>query len=114
MAVYPGMMIKPELEERGISQKTFANMIGCQPSHLSELLNGKRAITPETAMKIESAIGIPAKILLSAQAQYDLESVSNNFKKADAQHETVALTIPVNDRSLLRELVKRFGWACVF
>ena len=72
MAVHPGMMIKPELDERGISQKEFAKMLGTQPSHLSEVLNGKRALTTELAVKIENAIGLPAKILLSAQTQYEL------------------------------------------
>ena len=62
MAVHPGMMIKPELDERGISQKEFAKMLGTQPSHLSEVLNGKRALTTELAVKIENAIGLPAKI----------------------------------------------------
>ena len=111
MAVHPGMMIKPELEERGISQKDLARMVGVQPSHLSEVLNGKRTLTTELAMKIESAIGLPAKILLSAQTQYELESV--HALSEDEQHETVSLTIPVHDRSLLRELVHRFGWAYV-
>ena len=100
MAVHPGMMIKPELDERGISQKEFAKMLGTQPSHLSEVLNGKRALTTELAVKIENAIGLPAKILLSAQTQYELESTVE-----DNQHETVAVTIPVRDRSLLQELV---------
>ena len=109
MAVHPGMMIKPELDERGISQKEFAKMIGTQPSHLSEVLSGKRALTTELAVKIENAIGLPAKILLSAQTQYELESTVE-----DSQHETVAVTIPVRDRSLLQELVRKFGWACVF
>ena len=109
MAVHPGMMIKPELDERGISQKEFAKMIGTQPSHLSEVLNGKRALTTELAVKIENAIGLPAKILLSAQTQYELESTVE-----DKQHETVSVTIPVRDRSLLQELVRKFGWACVF
>lgn len=109
MAVHPGMMIKPELDERGISQKEFAKMLGTQPSHLSEVLNGKRALTTELAVKIENAIGLPAKILLSAQTQYELESTVE-----DNQHETVAVTIPVRDRSLLQELVRKFGWACVF
>ena len=58
MAVHPGMMIKPELEERGISQKDFAKMVGIQASHLSEVLNGKRALTTDLAVKIESAIGV--------------------------------------------------------
>ena len=109
MAVHPGMMIKPELDERGISQKEFAKMLGTQPSHLSEVLNGKRALTTELAVKIENAIGLPAKILLSAQTQYELESTVE-----DNQHETVSVTIPVRDRSLLQELVRKFGWACMF
>jgi len=114
MAVYPGMMIKPELNERGISQKEFAKMIGTQPSHLCEVLNGKRALTTELAIKIENAIGLPAKILLSAQTQYELETTSSNVVIEDKRHETVAVTIPVRDHSLLQELVKRFGWACTF
>ena len=113
MAVHPGMMIKPELDERGISQKEFAKMLGTQPSHLSEVLNGKRALTTDLAVKIENAIGLPAKILLTAQAQYELESADSN-RAADKQRETIAVTIPVRDRSLLQELVRRFGWACAF
>ncbi len=112
MAVHPGMMIKPELEERGISQKQFAEMLGVQASHLSEVLNGKRALTADLAAKIEKAIGLPAKMLLSAQAHYDLEST--DASKDGTEQETVALTIPIKDRNLLRELVRRFGWACVF
>lgn len=114
MAVHPGMMIKPELKERGISQKAFAQMLGTQPSHLSEVLNGKRALTTELAMKIEKAIGLPAKILLSAQAQYELEATGANTPISDNKQETVTVTIPVRDRNLLQEIVKRFGWACVF
>ena len=114
MAVHPGMMIKPELEERGISQKAFAQMLGTQPSHLSEVLNGKRALTTDLAMKIESAIGLPAKILLSAQAHYELEAAGAEVKKPDSRHETVSITIPAQDHNLLQEIVKRFGWACVF
>ena len=113
MAVHPGMMIKPELEERGISQKEFAKMLGTQPSHLSEVLNGKRALTTELAVKIENAIGLPAKILLSAQTQYELESTNIGVAADDNQHETIAVTIPIRDRNLLRELVRKFGWACM-
>ena len=112
MAVYPGMMIKPELKERGISQKDFAMMIGVQASHLSEVLNGKRALTTDLAVKIESAIGLPAKVLLSAQTQYELESA--NAATGSNEKETIAITIPVSDRNLLREIVRRFGWVGVF
>lgn len=112
MKVHPGMMIRPELDERGITQKDFAKMLGVQASHLSEVLNGKRSLTTDLAMKIEDAIGLPAKILLAAQTQYDLDAV--NPTDSDQEHETIAVTIPVGDHNLFRELVKRFGWACVF
>ena len=112
MAVHPGMMIKPELEERGISQKDFAKMVGVQASHLSEVLNGKRALTTDLAVKIESVIGLPAKILLSAQTQYELESA--NAVIDSNEKETIAITIPIRDRNLLREIVRRFGWVGVF
>ena len=101
MKVHPGMMIRPELDERGLTQKDFAKMLGVQASHLSEVLNGKRSLTTDLAMKIEDAIGLPAKILLAAT-------------DSDQEHETIAVTIPVGDHNLFRELVKRFGWACVF
>ncbi len=112
MAVHPGMMIKPELEERGISQKDFAKMLGVQASHLSEVLNGKRALTKDLAVKIEGAIGLPAKMLLSAQTQYDLESV--NTPLDDKEQEAVTVTLPILDRNLLSAIVRKPGWACVF
>ena len=112
MKVHPGMMIRPERDELGITQKDFAKMLGVQASHLSEVLNGKRSLTTDLAMKIEDAIGLPAKILLAAQTQYDLDAV--NPTDSDQEHETIAVTIPVGDHNLFRELVKRFGWACVF
>lgn len=112
MAVHPGMMIKPELEERGISQKEFAKMVGVQASHLSEVLNGKRTLTTDLAIKIESAIGLPAKVLLSAQTQYELESA--NLASDNKKIETIPITIPIGDRNLLREIVRRFGWVGVF
>ena len=65
-----------------------------------------------SAVKIEEAVGLPAKLLLSAQAQYDIESVKAT--PDDKKHETVALTIPVQDRNLLQEIVRRFGWVCAF
>ena len=52
MKVHPGMMIRPELDERGITQKDFAKMLGVQASHLSEVLNGKRSLTTEKCLTV--------------------------------------------------------------
>jgi HTH-type transcriptional regulator/antitoxin HigA len=81
MAVPPGATLKLELEERGISQKDFAAQIGMRPSHLSELINGKRTLTVQTALRLENVLNIPAKIWLNLQTNYELDLI--NLQKAD-------------------------------
>jgi len=49
---------------------------------------------------------------MNMQTQYDLDTA--NITKRDSQRETVAVTIPIRDHNLLQELVRKFGWACVF
>ena len=105
MAVHPGMMIKPELEEREISQKDFAKMLGVQPSHLSEVLSGKRPLTAELAVKIEDSIGLPAKALMTAQSQYecDLEAVrQRGIEEQEAVNELNEYNKVVDVQTLLK------------
>ena len=95
--------------ERGDSISRYA-LLEQLPDCLSDY--EKSATGVFSVVKIESAIGLPAKVLLAAQTQYELESAksaSDNMEK-----ETIAITIPISDRNLLRELVRRFGWVGVF
>ena len=112
VATHPGEMIKDELKERGMTQKQLANLTGIKPSVLSETINGKRSVSLSVAVALEKALGIPADIWMNLQTQHDLDKA--NIAARDNQHETVTLTIPVRDRNLLQELVRKFGWACVF
>ena len=61
---------------------------------------------------LEKALGISADIWMNMQTQYDLDTA--HIAERDNQRETVAVTIPKHDRTLLQELVRKFGWACVF
>ncbi len=72
--IHPGEMLKDELEARGISQRKFADVIGCSYSVLNEILNGKRPVTTEYALKVEAATGIKAHIWLDLQADYNLQT----------------------------------------
>ena len=112
VATHPGEMIKDELKERGMTQKQLANLTGIKPSVLSETINGKRSVSLSVAVALEKALGIPADIWMNLQTQHDLDKA--NIAARDNQHETVTVTIPVRDRNLLQELVRKFGWACVF
>ena len=111
-ATHPGELIKDELKARGMTQKQLAEQTGIKPSVLSETINGKRSVSLNVAVSLEKALDIPADMWMNMQTQYDLDK--SNIAARDGQRETVALTIPVRDRNLLRELVRKFGWACVF
>lgn len=111
-ATHPGEMIKDELKERGMTQKQLAAETGIKPSVLSETINGKRSVSLSVAIALERAFGIPADVWMNLQTQHDLDTA--NIAARDNQRETVSITIPVRDRNLLRELVRKFGWACMF
>lgn len=73
IATHPGTILRYELEEREISQKDFAAMIGMQKSHLNELIKGKRPVTKSIAGKIENVLGISAVSLVNMQTQYEYD-----------------------------------------
>lgn len=110
-ATHPGELIKDELKERSMTQKMLAEQTGIKPSVLSETVNGKRAVSLNMAIALEKVLGIPADVWMNLQTQFDLDTA--NIAQRDDKRETVQVTIPVRDRSLLRELARKFGWACV-
>lgn len=67
---HPGFYLKMELKSRKITQKDFADAIGMLPSHLSEIIRGKRNITEVTAKKLEEQLEIPASKWLQQQARF--------------------------------------------
>lgn len=112
VATHPGELIKDELKERNMTQKQLSELTGIKPSVLSETINGKRSISLSVAMALEKALGISAEIWMNLQTQYDIDSA--NIEDRNKQKETVSITIPVSDLNLLREISRKFGWACVF
>lgn len=72
-AIHPGEMLKDELQARGLSQRKFAGIIGMPYTAFNEIINGKRPITTDTALKIEAATGIAADLWLGLQADYNMQ-----------------------------------------
>ena len=71
---HPGEIIKDELEDRGISQREFAQNVGMSYSVLNELLNAHRPLTTNTALLFEAALGLPADVLMRIQTKYNLQT----------------------------------------
>lgn len=88
--IHPGMVLKEELEAKGLSNKEFASTIGMPASVLSDILNGKRSVTPDIAILLEASLGRDAADWLALQAARDIEIAKNKeeFLKKQQDIET--------------------------
>ncbi|MCY3022383.1 MAG: HigA family addiction module antitoxin [Planctomycetota bacterium] len=70
---HPGEMLLEEfLNPLGISQVEFARHIGVSFKRINEIVNGRRAVTPETAWLFAAALGTSPQFWMNLQATYDL------------------------------------------
>ncbi|MBR8835064.1 MAG: HigA family addiction module antidote protein [Stigonema ocellatum SAG 48.90 = DSM 106950] len=66
----PGETLQEVLEERGMSQAELAERTGRPKKTINEIINGKAAITPETALQLERVLGIPASFWNNREQHY--------------------------------------------
>ena len=79
VAIPPGEYLREEIEARGISQKELARRMGRPVNAINEIVNGKKAITAETALQLELALPeIPARFWLNLETDYQLTQALNN------------------------------------
>ena len=72
--VHPGEVLKEDfLKPSGISQYALAKALGVPQIRISQIVNGKRAITPDTALRLARHFGTTPEFWLGMQMQYDLE-----------------------------------------
>ena len=60
LPIPPGEVLEEELEARGMTQKELAARIGRPAQAINEIIKAKKAITPDTAIMLEKALGIDA------------------------------------------------------
>ena len=74
-ATHPGIFIKDEIEYRKIKQSILAKAMGIAPTVLSEIIHGKRNLTPELSLKLEKALDIDAAIWMKLQVKFEIDSL---------------------------------------
>jgi len=78
--IHPGEVLLEEyLKPLGISQNRLALAMRVSPQRINEIINGKRSITAETAIRLAKAIGTTPEFWLSLQAGYDLQITESNI-----------------------------------
>ena len=70
--VHPGRILKRELEARGLSPAALALKLRIAPQRVQETVTGKRAISPETALRPGRCFGNAPEFRLAMQASHDL------------------------------------------
>ncbi len=68
----PGEFLKDELDARGWSQADLAEILGRPPRLISEIISGKRAISPETAQGLGDAFGVDPQYWLNLESAWQL------------------------------------------
>lgn len=81
--LHPRGLIAGYLEDNDISLRPLARNLGVSPSALSKVMAGKTAVSPKIALKLETCLGIAARLWLAMQATYDL---SRARKEIDLAH----------------------------
>lgn len=74
-AIHPAETIQDEMEARGETPTELAEKMEVSKRYINELLNGKKDITPNIAMKLESAWGIPADFWVRLQINYEMDKL---------------------------------------
>jgi addiction module HigA family antidote len=84
--VTPGEILKEEfLAEYGLSQNQLAKAICISPNRIAEIVNNRRRITADTALRLSLYFGNSPEFWLNLQSHYDLKMARRNLKPAEAE-----------------------------
>ena len=83
--VSPGDMLKEEfLTEYGLSQNRLAKAIGISPNRIAEIVNNRRRITADTALRLSLYFGNSPEFWLNLQTHYDLKMARQQLPPDEA------------------------------
>lgn len=82
IATPPGAAIREQINDRGMSTEEFADRMGMSGEAATRLINGEALLTPETAVRLEAVLGVPAGFWNKLEAVF-----REKMKKAEAENE---------------------------
>ena len=92
--IHPGeILLEDFLKPFGVSQYELAKVVGVSPRRINEIVHGKRAISPDTALRLARAFDVSDRFWLNLQNRYDLEV--EKLRLADSLAGIRAFTVAV-------------------
>jgi len=84
--VTPGDMLKHEfLAEYGLSQNELAHAIGVSPNRITEIVNNRRRITADTAVRLALFFGNSPEFWVHLQSWYDLKVATKDLSAVECR-----------------------------
>jgi addiction module HigA family antidote len=81
--IHPGEVLREDfLIPLGLSEYRVAKDIGVPPRRINEIVKGKRALTVDTALRLERYFGWPAEVWLNLQTLHDQQTAKESMKSA--------------------------------
>jgi antitoxin HigA-1 len=81
-AIHPGEHLAEELKELGMSATELARKLDVPPNRITGILNGQRAITGDTALRLAHFFGTGAEFWLNLQSLYELRVAQKKAGKS--------------------------------
>ncbi len=75
LPAHPGRLLKRELQARELSANRVALDLGVPSGRITDILNGRRSITADTAVRLGRYFGNRAQFWLDLQSQYDIAMI---------------------------------------
>lgn len=97
----PGATLAEVLHDAGMTQAELATRTGLSTKHVNQIVNGLAAITPETALLLERATGVPARIWSNLEVRYREQETRR------AEEARLAGDLGWLDELPLKELIRR-------
>jgi HTH-type transcriptional regulator/antitoxin HigA len=94
IAIPPGATIHEQLENRGMSQKEFAQRMDMTEKHISRLINGKVELTKDVALRLEAVLGLPANFWNNLELDYREHEAQVNAELAMEKDIEIAKKFP--------------------
>src|SRR5216110_1364539 len=81
-AIHPGAHLSEELNELGMSAAELARKLDVPTNRITGILNGQRAITGDTALRLAHFFGTSAEFWLNLQSLYELRVAQKKVGKS--------------------------------
>ncbi|MDE2465224.1 MAG: HigA family addiction module antidote protein [Alphaproteobacteria bacterium] len=100
-AVHPGVILRGELQELGVTPTAFSRQIEVPANRVSQIIAGKRSITGDTALRFGHWFGTEPQFWLNLQSQFELALANKETGETIRHLPTRATTTPPPDQPSL-------------